>query len=360
MFSVMLVDDYEIFRKQLKRHKCWQLQSDYIITGEATNGLEALNALRENPVDILVTDIKMPKLDGLELLKYVRDEELCKCVILLSEYADFDYARMGIVHGAFDYIVKPVMDDSFFSVLTRAGNYIINSLVEEKPENEIFYEKTAVINSILNGSGNFEEAVSNLVQKCFALVNNDIVKSGVLLAETERAVYEGVTNEMDWLSLLVSDIDLTCKKIIHSDDVYTTMAIFENLLREMYTAVRTYYPSGMSSLSTMVVNYILAHPFEKLTLSRTAENCYVSKAYLSHSFKTDMGKSYVEYIGCLKMQIVKKLLLETALSMAEIADKLSYDDYKYIGRLFKNAFGLTPTDYRKMKGNEQIKITKAG
>lgn len=347
MNRVMLVDDYEIFRKQLKRQKCWQNQSDFVISGEADNGLEALMALRKDPVDILVTDIKMPKLNGLELLERVRDEGLCKCVILLSEYADFEYARKGIVLGAFDYIVKPVKDNSFFKVLWRAADYIKKS---SKNEDETFYERKAVIDCILNGTSNFEKKLSSISQKCFLSVDNDMIKGGAKLAETEKEIYESVTAKKSWLSLIVSDIERINRKIIQADDEFTTFAVFKEFLREMYTTVRTYYPAGMSPLSARVVDYILDHPFDKLTLSDTAEKCFVSKAYLSHSFKTDMGKSFVEYVVYLKMQIVKKLLLETDMNMAEIAEKLSYEDYKYMGRLFKNIYGLTPTDYKKMQG----------
>lgn len=350
MYHVMLVDDFEIFRKQLRRQKGWQNQSEFVITDEADNGWEALTALRTKTVDILVTDIKMPKLNGLELLERVMEEGLCKCVILLSEYADFEYAQKGLILGAFDYIVKPVIDSSFFSVLSRAADYIARSSKTQEAADDVLYERMAVINCILKGSDNFEKVVSSLINGCYASVNKDFVKSGVLLAETERRIFKAVTEKMQWLSLLVPDIDHICNKIMQSDNSYTTSAIFEEFLREMYTTVKTYYLSSKSALSAMVVNYILAHPFEKLTLTCTAESCFVSKAYLSHSFKADMGKSYVEYVVLLKMHIVKKLLQETDLNMAEIAEKLNYDDYKYMGRLFKNYFGLTPSDYKKIAG----------
>lgn len=348
MYQIMLVDDFEIFRKQLKRQKCWQNQSEFVITDEAENGWDALNALRQKKIDILVTDIKMPKLNGLELLERVKDEGLCKCVILLSEYADFEYARKGIVLGAFDYIVKPVKDNSFYTVLNRAADYIAKLSHNQESEDEEFYKQTA--DCILKGSRAFEKVTSALLKKCYASADNDFVKSGVLLARTEKKIYEAITEKLKWLPLLVPDIDRICSKIMQSDSNYTMTAVFEEFLREMYTTVKTYYPSGRSVLSVTVVDYILQHPFEKLTLTCTAENCFVSKAYLSHSFKSDMGKSFVEYVICLKMQIVKKLIQETDMNMAQIAEKLNYEDYKYMGRLFKNIYGLSPSDYKKMQG----------
>lgn len=353
MNQVMLVDDYEIFRKQLKKQVDWNKQLNFIISREADNGWEALMALRQNPVDILVTDIKMPRLNGLELLERVQNEGLCKCVILLSEYADFEYARKGLVLGAFDYIVKPVENQSFLSVLSRAADYITKVSKAQKPKDKTAYERIAVVNCMLNGTDNFESAVSHLVQKCDESVKHDFIKNGVLLAEMERKIYQAVIEKNEWVALLVSDLEFICNKIIQSDNNYTIVAVFEEFLRELYTTIKTYHPSRMSALSQMVVDYILAHPFDKLTLTVISEKCFVSKAYLSHSFKTDMGRSYVEYVMGLKMQIVKKQLQETNMSMSEIAEKLHYEDYKYMGRLFKNIYGLTPSDYKKMRGKMQ-------
>lgn len=345
MTNLMIVDDYEIFRRQLKRQKCLAEDEEFHIMAEADNGLEALEFMRENKVDILLTDIKMPRLGGLELLEHVRKENLCGCVVLLSEYADFEYARKGIVLGAFDYIVKPVKDASLKKVLRRA----VRCATGIAEENQSVPEIKAVVDCIINSGNNFDKLVAALQQRCITAGEDDPMKDSIELVEAAKAVYTAVSGKYEWISLVTMDSDEISRRIIQADGRYMSAAVFQEYLMEMYGAVRMYYPPGMSELSEKTVTYILNHPFEKITLTDIAEVCYVSNAYLSHSFKQEMGKSFVDYVMTLKMSIVKKMLSAAEMSITSIAERLGYDDYKYMGRIFKNMYGFSPSDYRKMQ-----------
>lgn len=345
MTNVMLVDDYEIFRKQLKRLKCWKDQTNINLQGEADNGLEALRFLRNNHVDILLTDIKMPKMNGLELLKYVKSEELCKCVILLSEYADFEYARKGIVLGAFDYIVKPVKEESLDKVLGRAMKYIDDSV----PEENIFNSECEIIaETIINSGTKLENLLKDITIKCRRYAEDDFVRGAVMLSEVTRQIYNLVVKKKSKISMIIGNVEETCKLIIQTDDWFMSAAVFEKYMMDIYAAIKNYYPSNMSGLSETVVNYIFDHMFEKMTLTDISDVCFISNTYLSHSFKKNMGRSFVDYVTLLKMQVVKKFLTETDWNITEIAEKLGYDDCKYMGRIFKNMFGFTLSDYRRM------------
>ncbi|MCI1931052.1 MAG: AraC family transcriptional regulator [Clostridia bacterium] len=318
MHYVMLVDDYMILLNHLQKY-C-QDQSQCVIEGETDGKDKKGLMLRVNLKEIL---------PALKLMKHMRlkkskNKDLCELVNSVNKTMNYSNEVINLQNKA--------QDDLSLS---------------SKIEDNTFYERTAVAECIINSSNNFEKLVSNLTQKCRASVNHDFIKTNVLLARTEKYIFKAVTQKMKWLKLIVSDINWITRKILQSDDNYTACTVFEQFLREMYTSVKTYYPSGMTALSKKVVAYVLEHPYEKLTLSNAAEKCFVSKAYLSHSFKKNMGKSYVEYIISLKMQMFKKLLLETDLNMSEIAEKLSYDDYKYMGRLFKKVHGLTPTSFKE-------------
>ncbi|MCH3971196.1 MAG: response regulator [Oscillospiraceae bacterium] len=351
MHKVMLVDDFEIFRSQLKQQESWKNQSQFCIAGEADNGVEALEYLRGHPVDILVTDIKMPKMDGIELLQAVKEERLCECVILLSEYADFEYAREGIVLGAFDYLIKPVSDGTFLNALKRAADFLRQSAARPELQDALYDERNAVIKSILQGSDHFQEAVARLSEKCYSMADQDFIKSGAFLAKTIKKIYAVLVQERSWLPLLVPEVEHVCSEILQCDTMYMALSIFEEYMREVYTIVHLYGPPNLPELSAKVVAYVLSHPYDKLTLAQTAEKCFVNKAYLSHRFKIDVGKSFVEYVGCVKMQIARKLLDEADVTIAEVADQLHYEDPKYMSRLFKNYFGMAPSDYKKTREN---------
>lgn len=125
MFNVMIVDDFRVFITQLRRLDVWKRYSDtFDLKYMLTDSRQALDILRKEHVDVLITDIKMPKLSGLDLLRYAGEEKLCRCTVLLSEYTDFEYAHEAIILGAFDYIVKPVSDTMMTRILDRAAKFL--------------------------------------------------------------------------------------------------------------------------------------------------------------------------------------------------------------------------------------------
>lgn len=75
---------------------------------EAENGLQAKDILRQKRVDIIISDIKMPGLTGLELAEYVKEYDLDTAVILLTGFSDFSYAQKAIRNEVFDYMLKPL------------------------------------------------------------------------------------------------------------------------------------------------------------------------------------------------------------------------------------------------------------
>ncbi len=107
MFTVILADDEELIRVSL-RYLLLENCENVKVIGEAANGEEALEKIKNLHPDILITDIKMPRMDGLTLLKEIREQNFSTKVIILSGYAEFDYARQAMKYGVSDYVLKPV------------------------------------------------------------------------------------------------------------------------------------------------------------------------------------------------------------------------------------------------------------
>lgn len=105
--KVLIVDDEESTRKLLRICIDWK-EMGCEIAGEAEGGLEALDFLEENRADLVITDIKMPYISGLQLAERISQEYSDIKVVILTAYEDFDYAREGIRIGIADYIVKPI------------------------------------------------------------------------------------------------------------------------------------------------------------------------------------------------------------------------------------------------------------
>lgn len=118
MLRVFLVEDESIIRETLRDTVPWA-QCGYTFAGEAADGEIALNMIRQAKPDVLITDIRMPFIDGLALSKLVLSEYPQMKIIILSGYDDFEYARQAIDIGVEQYLLKPVTKNTLIEVLTH-------------------------------------------------------------------------------------------------------------------------------------------------------------------------------------------------------------------------------------------------
>lgn len=116
MLKVFLVDDETVIREGLRDNIPWE-QYGYQFVGEAADGEMALPLIRKTAPDVLITDIKMPFMDGLSLSKIVHSEFPKMKIIIISGYDDFEYARQAIEVGVEQYMLKPIMKFSLKKAL---------------------------------------------------------------------------------------------------------------------------------------------------------------------------------------------------------------------------------------------------
>ncbi len=118
MYGVLIVDDEKYIRKSIINRIHWEKCGTTII-GEASDGDDALKSISLSPPDIIITDIRMPGLDGLELAqKIAKDYPLTK-IIIISAYNDFEYAQKALRYGVKEYILKPVNEEELESTLKK-------------------------------------------------------------------------------------------------------------------------------------------------------------------------------------------------------------------------------------------------
>ncbi|PQP81434.1 DNA-binding response regulator [Paenibacillus sp. PCH8] len=126
MLKVLLVDDEMFVRKGMYELIDWQALG-MEIAGEAENGLEALKQVEYLQPDVIITDIRMPILDGLELIQAVANlPNLEPVFIIISGYHDFKYAQQAIRYGVHDYILKPIDDEEMTATLQKSAQMICN------------------------------------------------------------------------------------------------------------------------------------------------------------------------------------------------------------------------------------------
>ena len=118
MYKVFLVDDEIVVREGIRSNFPWE-DTDFVLAGEAPDGEIALSMLQDVKPDILITDIRMPFMDGLELCRQVSRSMPWIYIVILSGYDDFAYAREAISLGVKEYLLKPVSGQELRSVLER-------------------------------------------------------------------------------------------------------------------------------------------------------------------------------------------------------------------------------------------------
>ena len=342
MFSIFIVDDREIFRRRFKRFSIFQNNDEFQVKYEAQNGQEALETLRKEKVDIMITDIRMPIMGGLELLKKAKEENLCPCIVLLSEYSDFNYAKQGIILGAFDYIVKPIEEEDLKNLLERCTAYlntlsksskngsnglrILPQLILKNDEYADIIGRQIAEKAIESGDGNSEKIWAELTH---------------VIAELRRIVEE----ERPYMEMYCHfDTLFSLEKITDEQELLDCFVIkIQNIRKE----INKFSVSTKNELIRAVCSTIARSIEDNLSLQNIANLHFVNKAYLSHLFKQEMGISFVDYLTMVKMERAKILLAYSKFKIYEIALKLGYSDTEYFSRTFKQTTGQSPSEYRQ-------------
>lgn len=154
MNTVLIVDDELIIRQGLKCIIEWE-KLGFEIIGEAANGDDALRLILQKNPDVVMLDIRMPKLPGLEVVKQVREKGYNGKIIILSGFSDFKYAQEAIRYGVEYYLTKPIDEDE----LTQTLQEINKNLEKEIRHQEVLEQyrakaRTIILYDILEGNAN--------------------------------------------------------------------------------------------------------------------------------------------------------------------------------------------------------------
>lgn len=131
MYKLIIVDDEAEIRDGLGHYFPWS-QLGFEIVAQLENGLQALNFIENNPVDVMLCDIRMPFMDGLELAKVLHSKNSKVKILLLSGYREFEYAREALRYGVKDYLIKPSRYDELIKVFSNIKQEL--EFESEQPE----------------------------------------------------------------------------------------------------------------------------------------------------------------------------------------------------------------------------------
>lgn len=123
ILRVFIVEDEEMIRKGLVHTINWAGMG-CLVVGSAADGRSGLSSILQKRPDVVITDIRMPEMDGLEMLERALAVYSFR-IILLTSYADFDYARRAISLRACDYLLKPLDEEKLASLMSQIGRSVV-------------------------------------------------------------------------------------------------------------------------------------------------------------------------------------------------------------------------------------------
>ncbi len=380
MYTALIVDDEKIVRSGLIQTIQWDnLGIDQIL--EASNGEEAFHIFRENSIDIILTDIKMPKMNGIELIHKIKERDNKTHIIVISGYSDFEYLQSAIRHGVNDYILKPIrgaeINDVLLAVIDKLN--VDNIYVDETAvlrENTLYRMVQGMI-SRLEVKEKFEQLGCDLRYGKYSVsIVNPVSEVSNSVLYTITYMYNKILNRMNMGNAFVhpnKDIVIIYDSIASEADIRENQKLIDEIIaKKVKLQTKCYHGVLVDEIDEIsysyqevikrkeesknitcskvieeTLNYIDEHYTENITLTSMAEIVYANASYLGYLFKKELGVSCVEYVNQKRIDRAARYLLETNMKVYEIMDNVGITDKNYFLRLFKKYKGKTPTEYRK-------------
>lgn len=357
MYNVLIIDDRDIFLLDLKRMKFWGERSGFEITGTASNGKQALDLLRLNTYDMVLTDIRMPIIDGIQLLREIKKEGLCPCVVLLSEHSEFAYARQGIVLGAFDYLVKPATEESLLELFERARGFLEvsqnhgPSLSQQSLDKDAAWiypstEENLIINCFRHRDNSVNNIFRTTIDNIYFMMANNLIKADIVVKKLYGNVIAAVYHDYPWLENFLDMHDFENMDYIHEGAENSARDFYCRKIEGLTKLIKKYQPNITDPIISEIIAYILGNFESDIKLKTISEKFYINHTYLSNTFAAKVGVNYNDYVTMVKMSRAKYLFKHTTLKTYEIGYQVGYHDINYFSKLFKKYYGQSPTEYR--------------
>ena len=412
--KVFLVDDEIVIREGIRESFPWE-ETSYTLVGEAPDGEMALPMIRDTNPDIVITDIRMPFMDGIEFCRILRAQMPWIGIIILSGYDEFEYARQAIALGVKEYLLKPIYSEELRQVLDKVSTQIeeerkraeslrsrlstddrfvkeklIGSLfsddaMEEDADNALMQLRAmgspatascyAVVDAAFDPLEQGQEAAATIAQSSGGIVHTSGSRTGTRLlvlgdtpADTEERAYaftSSLVRELERIGCSqikagIGDIVDKPGDIIRS---FKAARHIRHLLAErtdenpLILGVREMGESAGEARNSSVINdakvYMAQHYNDpNLMLQDVAKAVNMSNSRFSTVFSQQSGQTFTEYLVYLRMSKAKEMLKTTDLKSSQIAHETGYNDAHYFSYIFKKHVGMTPSEYRTQNQNQ--------
>jgi len=398
MWKVLIADDEPKIRRGL-RTTIEKLRPDLKVVAEAEDGQMALEAAQREQPDILMIDVRMPFLNGLELIERLQGLLADSVIIVVSGHDEFEYARRALQLKVFDYVLKPVPREVLDGVLARAEEALERSRRQRKYlawahdqlERNLPLLREQFLRDWVRGRLSAEEISE---QEQFLGAQTARPAAMALVRAVDRAVPTAPAQERE-RHLALYAIRPVVEEILRPfaplrvfsddrDDIIVLAAgdggkewvdavariepgVVPSLCQAVIVAQTpvgegpSAVPEAYEALSAEVASrgihralvqkaqgYIDAHCAEPtLSLETVASAAGISPGYLSRLLKLETGFSFVDYLTRVRITKALRLMSDPAVKVYEAAEAVGYQSQHYFSRAFKRVLGRPPVEYRK-------------
>lgn len=397
--KILIVDDEIITIKMLKTLIDWEKLGLELI-GYANDGVQAYDILKNQKVDIILSDIRMANMNGIELIKKVSNLYEDVKFILMSAYADFEYAKEAMQLGCSNYILKPIDEIELENTLRKVieeirgkedKKRIVDSSIKKLQLFELYkYMKFGKnINSVLKDVNSYKIDFNNyyivLIQQENSSMNDYMRVNSIELFHhkyIEKLLDEIIVEnyKKNYVDFLFDDE--SCVLIVDrvKDEEITLICknIQDKFLQEIEIKTKVFFSEKGKELSMLPILYeklekdilekLDENSYEEKKYSEAVEKCLkiierdydknisldevtkevaVSKNYFCHIFKKEMNMSIWNYLTKVRLEKAKELLRKSDMKSYEIAFKVGYDNPSYFSKIFKKIEKMTPNEYRE-------------
>lgn len=353
MYKVVLADDEHMIKRSMSK-LIEQSGEPFQVVGEAEDGQQALTLVEQQSPDLLITDIRMPVMDGLELIEAVTSGKLTTRIVIISGYDDFGYAQKALQMGAFDYLLKPIKPGLFQDMLHRLATQLNESQQAASKRSEWLLLSNSYQNTLADQIWllNREVAFEMMEQLHSQFTSDQPTPSQ--LKERYTDLFTLLTGELENRNqepLRASSALLDSSAVGWPDGAPEQLQAVCRLMDDWMEELRSTRKWGTHHHLHRAVEYMKEHYADPdLDLLRVADVAEVSPSYFSRVFKQEIGVSFVSYLTQLRLEKAKAMLADARCKTYEVALQVGYEDYPHFAKLFKKHSGVTPTDYRKRLG----------
>ncbi|MBO4399035.1 MAG: response regulator [Lachnospiraceae bacterium] len=413
--KVFLVDDEIVVREGIRESFPWE-ETPYVLVGEAPDGEMALPMIRDTNPDIVITDIKMPFMDGIELCRIMRAQMPWIGVIILSGYDEFEYARQCIQLGVREYMLKPINSDNLKEALDKVSAQLKaerntfehaaslrarmesgGKLVKEKLIGSLFSNEAAeedaphvleqltsmgcpvpapfytVIDAAFSPVGEGQAVAAALSESSEGValpspgrVGTRFLIPGESAEDVEERAYAFATTLARELERTgCSEIRIGIGEIVGKpEEIYQSFKTARHIRHllverkdENAIILGTREMGETSDETPAVISeaklYMSLHfTNPNLMLQDVAKAVNMSCSRFSTVFSQQNGQTFTEYLMYLRLSKAREMLRTTSERSSQIAREVGYNDAHYFSYIFKKNTGLTPSDYRAQYQNQ--------